>query len=61
MLCSPGIKSIRNSVLTSQLFLREDNKDRQAVWRLEFVHAPMLLGALAGLRAFVEAQESCTL
>lgn len=44
MLHSPGIKSVRNSVLNSQLFLGEDNTARQAVWHLEFVRAPALLG-----------------
>lgn len=44
ILYSPGIKSIRNSVLSSQLFLREGSKERQAVWPFEFIHAPTLLG-----------------
>lgn len=60
MLQSPGIQFIRNSVLTSQVFLIEDNKDRQAGWRLEFM-LPRFWDSFAGLQAFVEVHESCTI
>lgn len=39
ILYSTATISIRNCLLSSQLFLREDNKDK-AVWPLEFIPNP---------------------